>query len=562
MPPKAGAKKSKAAKMVTNKRRRGFIDPDLRTSKKQQKKDDAKFVRAKFGNIFDGKEEDRKNRRAAAADAGDGSDSDGSYVSSDDEDARNALGRKPPKVRKRHFKTFAERVGEVDVDVHRTTGELRTAPIDGSSNFLHETLLKWQELNCGADFGDFGRETMQLCQSLPQLVLHQNQVLDALLAKLRMDARHSLEALLACLSSLARDLRADFLTRLGDVTHALSRLLMDGAEREPELLEYVFACLARVLKWTQRQLAADLPLALRHTRSLRRHRSKHVRLFAAQAAAFLLRAAPDAAVEDGVRALIDEATSKHTTVTVEAEAPHENDDGDGKLSGGRKFEERTRAVTKKEMMNNSDAAGSLLAEAMKGAAHGLHSRAPRLLTRVLRPGLMTKETSDEEGDGDDTEETGLGRLARAYAVAEGAIDSLAKHTRRGKCGVMWTHVMRAARRACAEAGGEKPEPDEEADEDEDDESEDDEDERAAADGVNAAERAARSLGLVATAVEVYNGARVEDYEPIFNLIKRSALPALKKAAADESEQTLSSLSSSTHRLCLACVDAHNKVAGA
>ena len=93
--------------MVTNKRRRGFIDPDLRTSKKQQKKDDAKFVRAKFGNIFDGKEEDRKNRRAAAADAGDGSDSDGSYVSSDDEDARNALGRKPPKVRKRHFKTFA-----------------------------------------------------------------------------------------------------------------------------------------------------------------------------------------------------------------------------------------------------------------------------------------------------------------------------------------------------------------------------------------------------------------------------------------------------------------------
>ena len=477
MPPKAGAKKSKAAKMVTNKRRRGFIDPDLRTSKKQQKKDDAKFVRAKFGNIFDGKEEDRKNRRAAAADAGDGSDSDGSYVSSDDEDARNALGRKPPKVRKRHFKTFAERVGEVDVDVHRTTGELRTAPVDGSSNFLHETLLKWQELNCGADFGDFGRETMQLCQSLPQLVLHQNQVLDALLAKLRMDARHSLEALLACLSSLARDLRADFLTRLGDVTHALSRLLMDGAEREPELLEYVFACLARVLKWTQRQLAADLPLALRHTRSLRRHRSKHVRLFAAQAAAFLLRAAPDAAVEDGVRALIDEATSKHTTVTVEAEAPHENDNGDGKLSGGRKFEERTRAVTKKEMMNNSDAAGSLLAEAMKGAAHGLHSRAPRLLTRVLRPALMTKETSDEEGGGgDDEEDTGLGRLARAYAVAEGAIDSLAKHTRRGKCGVMWTHVMRAARRACAEAGGEKPEPDEEADEDEDDESEDDEDE--------------------------------------------------------------------------------------
>ena len=76
MPPKAGGKKkSKAAKSVTNKRRRGFIDPDLKVSKKQQKKDDAKFVRAKFGNFFDGREEDRKNRRAAAADAGAGSDS-------------------------------------------------------------------------------------------------------------------------------------------------------------------------------------------------------------------------------------------------------------------------------------------------------------------------------------------------------------------------------------------------------------------------------------------------------------------------------------------------------
>ena len=52
MPPKSGGgKKSKAAKQVTNKRRRGFIDPDLRVSKRQERKDDAKFVKAKFGNF-------------------------------------------------------------------------------------------------------------------------------------------------------------------------------------------------------------------------------------------------------------------------------------------------------------------------------------------------------------------------------------------------------------------------------------------------------------------------------------------------------------------------------
>ena len=282
--------------------------------------------------------------------------------------------------------------------------------------------------------------------------------------------------------------------RLGDVTGALSRLLMDGAEREPELLEHVFACLARVLKWLQRQLAADLPLALRHTRSLRRHRSRHVRLFAAQAAAFLLRAAPDAAVEDGVRAILAEATSDDTTVTVEAGASADGDgeeDGDGEGKDGegktserrrrrpRRFEERTRAATKKEMLNNSDAAGALLAEAMKGAAHG------RALARAAsaRPNPPSTQTSADGGRGDETDGTKPSatsssdeRLARAYTVAEGAVDSLAKHTRRGKCGVMWEHVLRAARRACADAGGEKrggEEEEEEEEEEEDDESDSD-----------------------------------------------------------------------------------------
>ena len=40
----------------------------------------------------------------------------------------------------------------------------------------------------------------------------------------------------------------------------------------------------------------------------------------------MLRAAPDAAVEDGVRAILAEATSDDTTVTVEAGA---SADGDG-----------------------------------------------------------------------------------------------------------------------------------------------------------------------------------------------------------------------------------------
>ena len=61
--------------------------------------------------------------------------------SSDDEDAQNAMGRKPPKTRMHAFKNFAQRVSEVDVDVHRTMGELRTAgiPLHSSTFQLHSS---------------------------------------------------------------------------------------------------------------------------------------------------------------------------------------------------------------------------------------------------------------------------------------------------------------------------------------------------------------------------------------------------------------------------------------
>ena len=69
---------------MTNKRRRGFVDPDLKVSKRQAKKDDAKFVKAKFGNFKPEKE--KQGRDAAAA-----ADSD----SSDDEDAQRPRAQAP-----------------------------------------------------------------------------------------------------------------------------------------------------------------------------------------------------------------------------------------------------------------------------------------------------------------------------------------------------------------------------------------------------------------------------------------------------------------------------------
>ena len=170
----------------------------------------------------------------------------------------------------------------------------------------------------------------------------------------------------------------------------------------------------------------------------------------------MFRAAPDAACRRGVDALLDEATSSSAEGLVDVdvdveegaeEGAEEGDDMDGDVATKTTKTMKTtttttrRDVTAKEIENNVDAAGHLLAESMKGAAHGLHSRAPRVLRRVLRPSARVLRR-DGETDADVA-------LSRAYDVAEKTIDALAKHTRRGKCAAMWSRALRAARRACA-----------------------------------------------------------------------------------------------------------------
>ena len=506
----------------------------MRVSKRQERKDDAKFVKAKFGNFQTEDGRDDAKRRAETDDA--------STSSSEDEDLENALGRRPPRRRTHVFKNFAQRVAEVDLDVHRTAGALRVDPLQGSTSFFHETLVKCAELNCGAHFSDFKREAEPLCQSLPMLVLHQDKVLAALLSRLVPEARHSLEALLRCLQALARDLRGDFEPNAFQrAAEALAALMQTEIAREPEILEHAFQSLAFMCKWLQRPLAGDLVKALRKTRALRRHPQAHVRVFAAQAVAFLLRVAPEADgnVPRGVRALLSEAAG----------------------SPGARSEKQTEA--------DLHGAGVLIAEATKGAAHGMHSRSARVLRVALRPGRV--EVEDDAGASeakDDDEAAADARLARASVIAEHAVAELCRHTRRGKCSKLWSLLLGAARRAaretCADgdAASESETSDEETFEERTDARRDAS--REASESARC-RRAARAHDVVACAVETYRGARVEAYEPLFALLEKHTFPALRRARAREQSvgaANVTALAAAARRLCLSLVDAHNVVAGA
>ncbi|KAJ7564585.1 hypothetical protein O6H91_02G024400 [Diphasiastrum complanatum] len=207
---------------------------------------------------------------------------------------------------KRHkFKRFAERLEEVDVDVFRSLTPIKFEPSGGSS-FFHENLVRWRELNAAADFIGIYEELLPLVQTLPQLVLHKETIVDRLLSRLHLSAMLSLEPILSLMAILSRDLREEFTPFTSRFIDACCELLQSGGDRETELLEQVFTSISYVIKYMLKFLTKDIKFVLRITGCLRHYHKPYVQEFAAEAVSFLLRKAPVKELVKGVRKLIAE----------------------------------------------------------------------------------------------------------------------------------------------------------------------------------------------------------------------------------------------------------------
>ncbi|KAK9818396.1 hypothetical protein WJX72_012002 [[Myrmecia] bisecta] len=376
----------------------------------------------------------------------------------------------PPKRQKRFtFKTFAQRVSEVDVDVYRRLATVRAEPLPGSSSFLQEELTKWRELNSAADFLDVARSVNPLVQTLPQLLHHKDQVADILLRSLHIGALLSLDAILALLAALSRDLQADFVPYVPRVATSLADLIEEGGDRQPELLEHVFTCLSSICKHLVKPLSADLPRVLQQTGRLRYSGVEYVRALAAQSVGFLFRHASVPALRSGVRALLAEHALRPS-------------------------EERT------------DGAGHLLAESVSSIANGLHSRARLVLELVLQEDLLSPD--DFKSNKDNRAVPGLTAevlRARAAAVASAALHHLLEHVRRGKCAMLWDAVLHEAYSRVGDFEAAFQEGD------------------TSSQCREARIRVARGVAAVAQLVEFHRGSRVEDYQPLLELAGRLAI---------------------------------------
>eukprot|EP00884_Botryococcus_braunii_P018437 jgi/Botrbrau1/5277/Bobra.0172s0132.1 len=163
---------------------------------------------------------------------------------SDDEEAAP----RPRKRIKRHiFKSDAQKISEVKLDVYRSLEPAPASPphdILAPTSHLHREVEKQRELNTAHDFTQLAHALHPISLTPAQVLHHQEEILGHILGALRVDAVLSADGVLPLLPALARDVGLDFLPALPRITSHLDNLLQNGGEREAELLEHAFTALA------------------------------------------------------------------------------------------------------------------------------------------------------------------------------------------------------------------------------------------------------------------------------------------------------------------------------
>ncbi len=277
------------------------------------------------------------------------------------------------------------------IDVYTSLVPRRDEPLEGSTSFFHEKVIEWRELNAAHDWLECYKEIQPLCSTLPLLVHHQDDIVHALLGRMTMDCKLSLEPILHLIGTLSRDLASDFLRHLEKVfVTMIDLVVVQGGDGDAKVLEHVYTAMSAICKNLAKYLVLDVKPLLKLTVPLRHHASHHIKKFTADALGFLIRRAKDEQAEDAVQYLL-------------AEAIEENQACRGN--------------------------GEMIASSMKGVGNGLHSRCDRIMNMLFDDGMVSSD----------------GRIARGavYAVRQACMFSCFEHVRESERLVpIWNRLIR------------------------------------------------------------------------------------------------------------------------
>ncbi|XP_011045607.1 PREDICTED: U3 small nucleolar RNA-associated protein 20-like [Populus euphratica] len=209
------------------------------------------------------------------------------------------------------FKTFSQRIEEIEIDVYSSLNKIKSAPSEGST-FLRDCLIEFRELNTAEDFISFYEEMMPFVQTLPLVILHKETIFSQLLSRLQVKARLSVEAILRLIAALCRDLPDDFVSFLPRIVDSWVSLLKSGADREPDIIEQIFVTWSYILMYLQKSLLENNRLVdvLKLTVKLRYYPKEYVQEFMAATTSLLLRNASEGQLRKGIAKVILEVVKK------------------------------------------------------------------------------------------------------------------------------------------------------------------------------------------------------------------------------------------------------------
>ncbi|PYI11417.1 HEAT repeat protein [Aspergillus sclerotiicarbonarius CBS 121057] len=190
------------------------------------------------------------------------------------------------------FEPFSQRVAKLKIDpIHRVRRPSFGEEADETSSYFRSAFEHWTELNLSDNFAQFARRVHPLCESLAQILYHEEKIMNYLVEYIEKRDKLSIEPLLGLLAQFARDLGVRFEKHFATAVTLVASVA--ASHPDVEVVEWSFSCLAWIFKFLSRLLVPDLRQLLGiMTPYLGKERQKSfVTRFAAESMSFLIRKA-------------------------------------------------------------------------------------------------------------------------------------------------------------------------------------------------------------------------------------------------------------------------------
>lgn len=257
--------------------------------------------------------------------------------------------------------------------------DLDDEDLSSTTSYFRNGIKRWADLNISKPFTNFKREALPLCETLPQMLLYQDKIMDLLATYISAQEKEGLEPLLELLTAFAHDLGVKF-----EIYYQRSLELLVAIARKPQdadVIEWTFAALAWLFKYLSRLLVPDMRPTYDMLSGLlgKTKHPVHINRFAAEAMSFLIKKAATPSYRESALPRIVEHVRNDmkdlARILAQKNKDAEEDVADYELEAA--FKTRQFEMYREGIM-------TMFSEAMKSAGTTLHSTATFVFDALLK----------------------------------------------------------------------------------------------------------------------------------------------------------------------------------